>query len=57
MKYLIKLITPKGGIVLEPFMGSGTTVLACKILEYDAVGIEMEKDSFDISVKRIEELE
>lgn len=57
MEYLIKLITPANGIVLEPFMGSGTTILACKRLGYSVVGIELEKDSFDISVKRLEELE
>ena len=30
MKYLCRLVTPKGGVVLDPFMGSGSTGMDCK---------------------------
>jgi len=54
MQYLITLITPPNGIVLDPFMGSGTTGLACKNLDRNFIGIEMEKEYFEIAKKRIE---
>jgi site-specific DNA-methyltransferase (adenine-specific) len=53
MKYLVKLITPKGGIVIDPFAGSGTTLLACKALNFDFIGIEKEKEYIDIANKRL----
>lgn len=55
MKYLIRLITPKGGIVLDPFMGSGTTGLAAKLEGIDFIGIEKEKEYFDIATNRLKE--
>lgn len=54
MKYLIKLVTQKGGTVLDPFMGSGTTGKACGFEDYKFVGIEMDKDYFEIAKARIE---
>ena len=53
MKYLIKLVTPKDGIVLDPFMGSGSTGKAAKILGYSFIGIEREEEYFNIAEKRI----
>ena len=53
MQYLVKLITPTGGIVLDPFNGSGTTGIACKIEGFDYIGIEREKESCDTSIARI----
>jgi site-specific DNA-methyltransferase (adenine-specific) len=53
MEYLVRLVTPKGGIVLDPFMGSGTTGIACKNLGFVFVGIEKEKEYFDIAKARI----
>ena len=53
MEYLIKMVTPKGGTVLDPFAGSGTTLLAAKELGYEYIGIEKEKEYIDIINKRI----
>lgn len=55
MKYLCRLTkTPTGGIVLDPFMGSGTTGLAAKIEGREFIGIELEKDYIDIVIKRLQ---
>ena len=53
MEYLIKMVTPKGGIVLDPFMGSGTTGIACRKLNYGFIGIELEPDYIKIAKARI----
>ncbi len=54
MEYLIKLITPPGGIVLDPFMGSGSTGVAAKRLGFEFIGIEMNEEYVEIANKRIE---
>jgi site-specific DNA-methyltransferase (adenine-specific) len=54
MEYLVRLVTPKGGVVLDPFMGSGTTGIACRNLGFDFIGIEKEKEYFDIAKARFE---
>lgn len=55
MEYLIKLVMPpKDGILLDPFAGSGTTIVAAKNLGYEAVGIELEQEYCEIANKRIE---
>lgn len=48
-------ILPKGCTIIDPFMGSGTTGVACKILGYDFVGIELDAEYFEIAKNRIEE--
>lgn len=53
MEYLIKLITPPAGTVLDPFMGSGSTGVAAKRLGFGFVGIEKETEYFKIAAKRI----
>ena len=53
MKYLCKLITPKGGTVLDPFMGSGSTGIASKDEGFEFIGIEREKEYFEIAERRI----
>lgn len=53
MEYLIKLVTPDGGIVLDPFMGSGSTGVACNNLGRDFIGIEQSEEYFKIAQERI----
>jgi len=54
MRYLVKMITPPNGIVLDPFSGSGTTGVACKLDEFSYVGLEQDADYCKISRARIE---
>jgi len=54
MLYLIKLVTPKGGTVLEPFMDSGSTGKACVRGGFDFIGIEKEEEYIKIAKARIE---
>jgi site-specific DNA-methyltransferase (adenine-specific) len=53
MKYLCRLVTPKDGTVLDPFMGSGSTGMAAKDEGFDFIGIEQEKEYFEIADSRI----
>ncbi len=53
MKYLCRLVTPKGGVVLDPFMGSGSTGMAAKDEGFDFIGIEKEQEYFEIAETRI----
>lgn len=54
MEHLIKLYTNEGDLVLDPFAGSGTTLLAAKNNNRKYIGIELEKKFYDISKKRVE---
>lgn len=54
MEYLIKLVTPKNGIVLDPFLGSGSTGKAAIKNNFGFIGIEREKEYFEIAKARIE---
>ncbi len=53
MSYLCKLVTPSGGIILDPFMGSGSTGIAAQLEGFDFIGIELEQDYFEIAKARI----
>jgi len=53
-KLVIELLTYKGDTVLDPFMGSGTTGVACKITERKFIGIELDKKYCGIAKNRIE---
>ena len=50
MKYLVKLVTPKGALVLDPFMGSGTTGVAAIGIGRRFLGIEKEPEYFKIAL-------
>jgi site-specific DNA-methyltransferase (adenine-specific) len=53
MRYLVRLVTPKGGIVLDPFMGSGSTGCAAVLEGFDFVGIDITPEYVAIAQKRI----
>lgn len=54
MEYLVRMITPPGGIVLDPFMGSGTTGCAALKNGFQFIGIDREPEYIEISRRRIE---
>jgi DNA modification methylase len=54
MLYLIRLVTPKGGTTLDPFMGSGSTGKGAVRGGFDFIGIEREKEYFQIAEARID---
>ena len=53
MRYLCRLVTPPGGIVLDPFMGSGSTGKAAVLEGFRFIGIDIDKDYCKIAVLRI----
>ena len=53
MRWLVRLVTPPNGTVLDPFMGSGTTGMACKYEQRGFIGIEREADYLEIARRRI----
>lgn len=53
MEYLIKLVTPKEAVVLDPFLVSGTTAIACLNLNRKFIGMEKEEEYVKIAEKRI----
>jgi len=55
VKYFIKGSTKEGDVVLDPFMGTGTTGVACKQLERNYIGFDLQQDYIDVANKRIEE--
>lgn len=57
MTYLCRLITPTGGIVLDPFMGSGSTGIAAQLEGFRFIGMEMDNDYFKIAEARIDNYE
>ena len=54
MQWLVRLVTPIGGVVLDPFMGSGTTGVACIHEGFRFIGIEREKVYVEIAQARIQ---
>ena len=53
MQYLVRLVTPPNGIVLDPFCGSGTTGIACKLEGFEFIGIEQDAEYCKIAEARI----
>lgn len=54
MRWLVRLVTPPGGTVLEPFAGSGTTVEACLLEGFKCIAIEREADYLPLIQQRID---
>ena len=54
MRYLVRLVTPPNGLVLDPFMGSGSTGKACALEHFNFVGIELNAEYIKICEARIE---
>jgi site-specific DNA-methyltransferase (adenine-specific) len=54
MAYLCRLITPPSGVVLDPFMGSGSTGVAALREGFKFIGIELNPEYAEIARKRIE---
>jgi site-specific DNA-methyltransferase (adenine-specific) len=57
MRYLCRLVTPKGGVVLDPFAGSGSTGKAAVLEGFRFVGIEREAEYVAIAEARIKAAE
>ncbi len=53
MQYLIRLVTPKNGTILDPFAGSGTTLLAARSRGFHCIGIEQHEPYCEISMNRL----
>jgi site-specific DNA-methyltransferase (adenine-specific) len=53
MRYLVRLVCPIGSIVLDPFMGSGTTIEAARLENCKSIGIERETQYCSDAIKRI----
>lgn len=54
MEWLVTLVTAEGQQVLDPFAGSGTTIMACKRLNREGTGIEMDEGHAEIARRRVE---
>lgn len=52
-KWFIKRFTKEGDLVLDPFMGTGTVPLACKMMDRGYIGIDLNRDFYEIAVKRL----
>lgn len=55
MRELLELFTNHGEAIIDPFMGSGTTLVACQRLGRSGTGIEIDPEYFDIACKRVDE--
>jgi DNA modification methylase len=53
MRYLVRLVTVKGGIVLDPFMGSGSTLVAAVHERCRGIGIDLEPQYYEIALQRV----
>jgi DNA modification methylase len=52
--FLVEMLTNKGDIVVDPFMGSGTTAVACKLLSRNFIGFEKNKEYYEMALKRLQ---
>lgn len=56
LEQIIKLVTDEGDLVLDPFAGSGTTLVAAKMLNRNYLGFDISKDAVDLTNSRLDEL-
>ena len=54
MSYIVNASTKEGDIILDPFMGSGTTAIACIREKRNFIGFELNKEYYDKACKRIQ---
>jgi site-specific DNA-methyltransferase (adenine-specific) len=57
MAWLVRLVTPPGGVVLDPFAGSGSTCMAARREGFFFIGIERELEYVEIARKRVGEID
>lgn len=55
MQYLIKIYTPEGGTVLDPFCGSGSTAIAAMLEERNFLGVDLDSDYINIAQRRVKD--
>jgi site-specific DNA-methyltransferase (adenine-specific) len=53
MRHIVQCAAPVGGVVVDPFMGSGTTLLVAKECQRRAIGIEIQEEYCEIAVRRL----
>lgn len=53
MRWLVRLVTPPGGVTLDPFLGSGTTAIAAALEGISCVGFDLDPDHVRIAVERL----
>lgn len=55
LEHFVKLLSNEGDLIVDPFMGSGSTGVACKKLERNFIGVELDREYYEIAQKRIED--
>lgn len=53
MEWLVTLITPEGGTILDPFAGTGTTLQAARDKGFNAIGVEQDEDYIALIEQRL----
>lgn len=57
VRTLVEMLCPEGGLVLDPFMGTGTTAVACKQLGVKFIGFEIKKHIYEYAVERVNKVQ
>lgn len=55
MRHIVRISSRAGSNILDPFMGSGTTLVACQRMGRHGTGIEIDKDYWEIACRRVNE--
>jgi DNA modification methylase len=53
LEHIIRIFSKEGAMILDPFIGSGTTAIACKNTNRKCIGFELNKEYYDIALKRL----